>query len=109
VPIDDEWTTLITYLGGEDFAGGKLKETGLEHWIFPNSGATNETCFTALGGGYRGGNGIFYSLKFDGIWWSATEFNNSTAYKLSVRHLDIDSSLSAVGKYGGLSVRCLKD
>ena len=109
VPGDAEWTTLVIYLGGEDFAGGKLKETGLEHWTFPNSGATNETGFTALGAGYRESNGIFRAFKMDGHWWSATEFNNSTAYQLGVRSIDIDTSLSALGKYGGFSVRCLKD
>jgi len=27
IPIDEEWTTLITYLGGEDVAGKKMKST----------------------------------------------------------------------------------
>ena len=31
-PIDTEWNTLTTYLGGESIAGGKLKETGTTHW-----------------------------------------------------------------------------
>ena len=33
VPGDAEWTTLTTYLGGEDVAGGKLKEVGITHWL----------------------------------------------------------------------------
>lgn len=33
LPSDDEWTALTTYLGGEDVAGGKLKEPGTIHWI----------------------------------------------------------------------------
>ena len=31
--------------------GGKLKETGNVHWDEPNTGATNETGFTAFGSG----------------------------------------------------------
>jgi len=53
VPTDTQWETLITYLGGKIIAGGKMKETGTAHWTSPNIGATNETGFTALPGGYR--------------------------------------------------------
>jgi len=38
VPSDAEWTTLITYLGGDSIAGGKMKETGMSHWFSPNTG-----------------------------------------------------------------------
>ncbi|MBI5010148.1 MAG: fibrobacter succinogenes major paralogous domain-containing protein, partial [Bacteroidia bacterium] len=51
VPSDDEWTLLTTFRGGYSVAGGKLKETGTLHWTSPNTGATNETGFTALPGG----------------------------------------------------------
>ncbi len=32
VPSDKEWSTLITYLGGEEVAGGKLREPGTINW-----------------------------------------------------------------------------
>jgi len=48
VATDAEWTSLITYLDGEDAAGGKLKETGTTHWKSPNKGAGNESGFTAI-------------------------------------------------------------
>ena len=44
-PSDDEWTVLTDYLGGASVAGGKMKETGLEHWNSPNTGATNESYY----------------------------------------------------------------
>lgn len=40
VSTDDEWTILTNYLGGEDIAAGKLKESGFEHWLSPNEKAT---------------------------------------------------------------------
>ena len=48
IPTQAEVNTLNHYLG--DNAGGKLKETGLTHWIDANLYATNETGFTALPG-----------------------------------------------------------
>jgi len=59
VPTDAEWTTLSIFLGGDNVAGGKLKETGTTHWTTPNIEATNETDFTALPGGSRSNSGAF--------------------------------------------------
>ena len=53
VPTDSEWTELSDYLGGDDVAGGKMKETGTTHWLSPNTDANNESGFTGLPGGYR--------------------------------------------------------
>ena len=66
LPSDEEWTELTYYLGGESVAGGKLKETGTTHWNSPNTGATNETGFTALPGGYRGIYGNFGNIGYYG-------------------------------------------
>ncbi|MFN6072835.1 MAG: fibrobacter succinogenes major paralogous domain-containing protein, partial [Bacteroidota bacterium] len=51
VPTDAEWTTLTTELGGESVAGGKMKSIGTAYWNSPNTGATNESGFSALPGG----------------------------------------------------------
>jgi hypothetical protein len=60
---------LATYLGGNNSAGGKLKETGTSHWLDPNIGATNESGFTALPGGQRDNQGIFSMMGIVGFWW----------------------------------------
>ncbi len=79
IPTDKEWQTLINYLGGAQIAGGKLKETGTRHWKSPNEGATNETGFRALPGGYVEGTGQAgtdvlwsYEISTAGTFWTAT-------------------------------------
>jgi hypothetical protein len=42
---------MIIYLGAN--AGSQMKEAGINHWNAPNTGATNSSGFTALGGGCR--------------------------------------------------------
>jgi uncharacterized protein (TIGR02145 family) len=109
VPSDAEWTTLITYLGGESVAGDKQKETGITHWESPNTGATNESGFTALPGGYRNYDGSFTSIRKDGYWWSSTESSSVDAY---YNDLFYDSDIAASDdsdKKDGFSVRCLMD
>ena len=79
VPTDTDWSTLITYLVGVSVTGGKLKETGITHWKSPNNGATNESGFTALPGGYRYGSGTFFDIGSTGNWWSSTEVSSDNA------------------------------
>lgn len=110
VPSDDEWTTLITFLGGESVAGNKLKETGTVHWNSPNNGATNMSGFTALPGGVRSNfGGTFYFLGQAGDWWSSTLQITSQAW-----HRSLAGSTSSISRDGlylsfGVSVRCIKD
>lgn len=109
LPTDAEWTTLTTYLGYESVAGDKLKETGTIHWQSPNTGATNETGFSALPGGNRGNDGTFGSVGNFGHWWSSTESNTGFAWGRSMfyRYSSMDRHSSS--KVGGSSVRCLRD
>jgi uncharacterized protein (TIGR02145 family) len=112
VPTDIEWTTLTTFLGGELVAGSKLKETDVTHWLSPNTGATNESGFTALPGGYRFGsfgNGMFFSIGVSGYWWSSTEYNTYNAWYRSVDYDGSDVYRNGSSKNNGFSVRCLRD
>jgi uncharacterized protein (TIGR02145 family) len=108
VPSDDEWTTLINYLGGPDEAGGKLKETDTTHWQNPNTDATNESGFTALPSGSRinlGFNGIGYI----GGWWSSTEYGTDQARMLNLIYNASDFHRGYCMRGYGNSVRCLKN
>jgi len=109
VPSDVEWTTLTDYLGGESVAGGKLKETGTTHWISPNTGATNESGFTALPGGCRYSNGAFGGIGDYGGWWSSTEGSSTDAWYRVMDYLNAGVGSYVDVKEFGFSVRCLRD
>lgn len=111
LPSRAEWSQLFTYLGGID-AGGKLKETGTMHWNSPNTGATNETGFTALPGGTRSDiSSTFLGIGNTGTWWSATETSPGST-NADTRFLSYNSSNFSFSndlKGVGYSVRCIKD
>ncbi len=109
LPSYDEWTILSDYLGGILVAGGKMKETGTEHWNSPNTGATNSSGFTGLPGGYRYPIGYFDDLGFRGMSWSATEVGSTEARYRNLGYVHEALGHGNYYKEGGLSVRCLKD
>lgn len=110
VPTDDEWNTLINYLGGNNIAGGKLKEVGTTHWASPNKGATNESGFTALPGGSRSNTGSFTLVLLYNAsqWWSSSEINPN----IVIYHMNYGSTgVTRIEweKENGLYIRCIKD
>ena len=106
VPTDAEWKTLVTYLGGEGVAGGKLKEAGTAHWNSPNA-ATNESGFTALPGGQRVGH--YMDLGAYGFWWSSSEGFGSGSWGWGMVNSENIVMRLNYGQGAGKSVRCIKD
>jgi uncharacterized protein (TIGR02145 family) len=110
IPTENEWLTLFSYLGGDTIAGGKMKERGSQYWSEPNTGATNESNFTALPGGYRSCfDGSFYRSGSVGFWWSTTKWLNTEYLVFS-----LESNSKRIYKLAwevndGLSIRCIKD
>lgn len=125
VPTDAEWNTLITFLGGDSLAGGKLKDTATIHWKSPNTGATNESGFTAIPGGDRfadgtfDGGGAYTGDKHHyGFWWSKSNSNNGSFIFIDYQNKSLKNSDWSIfyhtvdttyGKKFGFSVRCIKD
>jgi len=109
VPADAEWTTLVNYLGGSNVAGAKMKETGTTHWVTPNTGATNESGFTALPDGNRYFYGTFYDIGYIGYWWSSTEYSATSAYCWTLGYGSAYIYRHYYSKELGLSVRCVRD
>ena len=105
VPSDEELETLITFLGGEDKAGGELKEEELMHWRNPNKGATNKSGFSALPGGGRGYDGMFDYIGEEIYLWSSSDaWYRFIYYYDSIVHRD-----RYRGEKCGFSVRCIRD
>ena len=110
IPTLAEWTTLTTFLGGDSVAGGKMKETGLCHWVTPNTAATNISNFTGLPGGSRIG-GVFGLIGEQGYFWSST----ATAYNNTEAEFYFLQSVTALAFNGrglksqGNTVRLIKD
>lgn len=114
VPGTAEFTVLVAFLGGDQIAGGKLKEAGTSHWAAPNLGATNGSGFTALPGGGRytlnSQSGTFSDLGFSGYFWSATTTTGSSAaFSLDLGYNQNLITKSEYSKNDGGAVRCIKD
>jgi uncharacterized protein (TIGR02145 family) len=109
VSSDAEWSALVTFLGGENIAGGKLKEKGISHWSGTNPGATNESGFTALPGGSRYTNGFFFTIKNLGYWWTSIESKTLNGWYRSLYNRNNSVSRNFYDLTNGFSVRCVKD
>ncbi len=112
LPTDNEWKTLITYLGGEEVAGEKLKN--YFSWVkfeYKNIG-TNSTGFSAIPCGFRRsedkGGEVAYS-EYYGYWWTATSKGKSSAWIREINHKAELTRIEAVNKNYGYSVRCIKN
>lgn len=120
VATDQDWKQLETAMGmsaaeveayglrGEDsLVGGKLKTEGI--WDDPNQGATNESGFGGVPGGYRTQLGGYLQMGTDGLWWSSTAFDSSLAWIRSLSYANAGMGRTHRLKSQGLSVRCVRD
>ena len=90
--------------------GGKMKETGTTHWYSPNTGATNESGFSALPGGYRSAffEG-YHAIGFGSFWWSSSEYSGLGAWYRDLSNDSSDIGRRNDSKLFGFSLRCVKD
>jgi len=119
-PEDWEWNMLVKYIyptadticiscSQSAFAGGAMKEIGLAHWNFPNTGATNNSGFTSLPGGLRNVTGAYNSIGNYGNWWSASSYSATDAYQRFQLYNNSNIYRYRDYKSNGYSVRCVKD
>ncbi|MEN8156940.1 MAG: FISUMP domain-containing protein [Bacteroidota bacterium] len=121
LPGDLEWKELEMYLGmsqaeaeadgnfrGTD-EGGKLKETGIRHWPYPNSNGTNESGFTGTPGGVRYYNGSFYSLGQDAYFHTSTANTDNYVWYRRLNDYWPNVMRRYTDRRSGFSVRCVED
>lgn len=109
VPSIAEWDELVAFTGGESIAGGKLKETGTTHWASPNTGADDAYGFTGLPGGYLIDSKGFANRTNTGFFWSSATYSSTHSAYLKMEY-NISGIVKAnAPKYGGMSVRCVRD
>jgi uncharacterized protein (TIGR02145 family) len=109
LPTDADWTKMSDYLGGESLAGGMLKETGLLHWVSPNTSATNASGFSALPGGYRSPLGSYGGQGDSASFMSSTELSQTVAWGRHLSYNNASADRNGVVKNSGLSVRCIRE
>jgi uncharacterized protein (TIGR02145 family) len=109
IPSQAEINALTTFLGGNQIAASKVKESGNVHWSSSNGDATNSSGFTALPGGYRSSaSGDYHNAGIWGVFWSSDDINgNGGRYMMSNTSTILD--YNSDGKMCGFSVRCIKD
>ncbi len=109
VATKEDWKQLTDCLGGENVAGGKLKQIGSSHWMSPNVGAVNTSGFSALPGGGRSSKGDFTMVDNLGVFWTTTNHDELQAW---IRHLSYSNTYVVEfynDKRNGFSVRVLKE
>jgi uncharacterized protein (TIGR02145 family) len=110
VADDGDWQTLIDYLGGSSVAGGKMKSTGTSDWSSPNTGATNESGFSAFPGGYRHANdGSFNAGGEVAFFWSASGASSTQAWYRDIFYNSTGINPHYSLKRSGMSVRCIRN
>jgi uncharacterized protein (TIGR02145 family) len=111
LPSKNEFMVLANFLGGQSAAGGKMKEIGTTHWSSPNSGANNESGFSALPSGVRMPQGYYTYLGSVGHFWTSTldDYTEATFFGLESNSSGLASGATYQGNQAGMGIRCIKD
>ena len=109
IPSDEEWSTLVKFLGDDKELAGKIKHT--EGWKNDENG-NNSSGLSLVPGGYRYSNGYFDPTGSSAYYWSSSIDNKIKGDSIALgRNLNFDGSFQTywLSKGLGLSVRCVKN
>lgn len=104
IPGEADWQELVDYLG--DHPGGRIKS--LFGWESPNSGAINDSGFSALPAGQAHEDGTSGMVRYQALFWSAGE-SGKNHQAIVLKHDSSGLYLEPRSAKQGLSVRCVKN
>lgn len=119
LPKNSDWEKLKNYIG--ENSGDKLKEVGIQNWIAPNLGATDEYDFNAKPSGFIESNSDFSGLGTSATWWTGSTGSSSQSdvlfigYYASIDNNSADLKIVETIVYknslpfDGHSIRCIKE
>lgn len=121
VPTETEFEELEKYIGmdvidaqrfgwrGTDI-GGKLKDENTFLWDPPNVGATNESGFSAIPGGFRRRrSGTYEGINGGCYLWSSTDYMFNEVSHRVLSSFTSNIYHSGIHKRNGMSIRCIQD
>jgi uncharacterized protein (TIGR02145 family) len=114
LPSPGVWEALVDALGGPMVASGALKEAGTSHWDAPNTGATNQSGFTALPAGDRDYTGSFVQKGQSGSWWTSEgadvpDLSVAPSFFLDATGTIYSATVASDPYADGLAIRCMRD
>jgi uncharacterized protein (TIGR02145 family) len=107
LPNENDWMTLVNYIGGKEVAGKKLKSTS--DWM-NNGNGTNFYGWSGLPGGFINGKRFYYGGN-GGNWWGGKALLNNSSmidfYSLDSEYDKLIYVETGLNEMVGMSVRCL--
>ena len=109
LPDQTEFSTLVSSVGGSDYAGYLLKST--TRWVEErmSGNGSDRYSFRALPAGQRKNDGSYAKVNYDTWFWSTTTSSALSYYALHFMNIADDGYVSAVGDETANSVRCIQD
>lgn len=107
VATAQDYADLITGLGGDTVAGGKMKESGTTHWTAPNQG-DGSSGLNLLPAGYKAANGTYALFGLFNILFSATQSDAGNANCVTLSNNALTTTQGTNPKNLGLTVGCIK-
>lgn len=116
VPTYIEWVNMLTFIDPnvinnpmENTAGGELKSIGNRFWTPPNTGAGNQTGFSATGADLRQDSSAFNQFGYGAYWWTSDLSGLVGQWHIELSTYNARANVDIFSPTMGLSVRCIQN